>query len=293
MINETPIALVPGLSALASRYDLILCDVWGVIHNGVAAFMPAVEALARFRQQGGVVILVSNAPRPGAVIVEQLDRLAVLREAYDTIVTSGDITRDMMAGRPAGVVHHLGPPRDLPVFDGMPLRLGTIEEADYVVCTGLDDDERDTIADYRGRLERIRSRDLWMICANPDLVVERGHRLIPCAGAIAAAYEDLGGEVFWAGKPHRPIYEAALRRAAELREGRAVPAERVLAVGDAIRTDIAGAEAFGIDSLFIASGIHGRELELGSTPLTSPRVSAWAAGQTVRPRAVAERLLWG
>ena len=284
-------ALVEGLHPFADRYDLVLCDVWGVLHNGLKAYEAASDALVRFCRQGGQVVLVSNAPRPGAAIMTQLDGFKVPREAYDAVVTSGDLTRLAIQERLDKVVHHIGPPRDMPVYEGLAVRFGSIEEADYVVCTGFDNDETETVADYRVRLEAMLERGLLMVCANPDLVVERGPVILPCAGAIALAYEEMGGPVFYAGKPHGPVYDRALAVAAEL-SGRPVAKDRVLAIGDAIRTDIAGAAAFGIDSLLVARGIHGEELGVHRGPLVSSHVQDWIDRQPVKPTAIADALSW-
>ena len=284
-------ALVEGLKSFADRYDLILCDVWGVLHNGIKAYEAASEALTRFRQRGGRVVLVSNAPRPGAAIMTQLDGFKVPRTAYDAVVTSGDLTRLAIQERLDEVVHHIGPPRDMPVYEGLAVRFGSIARADYVVCSGFDNDETETVADYRLRLEAMLERGLLMVCANPDLVVERGPVILPCAGAIALAYEEMGGTVFYAGKPHAPVYDRALSVAAEL-SGRPVAKERVLAIGDAIRTDIAGAVGFGIDSLLVARGIHGEELGVHSGPLVSSHVQDWIDRQPAKPTAIADVLSW-
>ncbi len=280
-----------GLQPLAESYDLILCDVWGVLHNGVKAYEAASDALTRFRAKGGRVVLVSNAPRPGASVGTQLDGFRVPRSAYDAIVTSGDLTRLAIQERIDRIVHHIGPPRDMPIYDGLDVRFGSIEEADYVVCTGFDNDEEETVEDYRPQLTAMRRRNLLMVCANPDLVVERGHMILPCAGTIALAYEEMGGEVFYAGKPHRPVYERALAVASDL-TGHPIPKERVLAVGDAIRTDIAGAVGFGIDALMIARGIHAEELGLHRGDLVSDHVQDWVDRQPVRPTAFTEVLSW-
>ncbi len=280
-----------GLQPLAESYDLILCDVWGVLHNGVKAYEAASDALTRFRAKGGRVVLVSNAPRPGASVGTQLDGFQVPRSAYDAIVTSGDLTRLAIQERIDRIVHHIGPPRDMPIYDGLDVRFGSIEEADYVVCTGFDNDEEETVEDYRPQLTAMRRRNLLMVCANPDLVVERGHMILPCAGTIALAYEEMGGEVFYAGKPHRPVYERALAVASDL-AGDPIAKERVLAVGDAIRTDIAGAVGFGIDTLMIARGIHAEELGLHRGDLVSDHVQDWVDRQPVRPTAFTEVLSW-
>jgi HAD superfamily hydrolase (TIGR01459 family) len=277
-------------SALAAGYDAVLSDVWGVIHNGVAAFPEACDALARFRAGGGRVVLITNAPRPGAVVVKLLDRLAVPREAYDAIVSSGDVTRAVMAGRPGKAVLHIGPERDLPIFDGLGLHFVSLEQADYVVCTGLSDDEVETPEDYRELLGRMRARGLFMLCGNPDLVVERGERLVYCAGAIADLYHEMGGEVLYAGKPYRPIYDQALDQVAGL-DGRRPALDRVLAIGDSVRTDLKGATDLGIDCLFVTAGIHAEEL--GSRH--DPDVAALAkifADAGIAPKAVTRRLLW-
>ena len=282
---------VTGLSEVAPRYDAIFCDVWGVLHDGLTAPREAGEALSRFRAEGGQVILVSNAPRPGASVVRQLDRFGVPRGAFDTIVTSGDLTQAAIAERRMLVVHHLGPERDRGLFTGLELRFGTVEDSDYVVCSGLFDDEAEAVDDYRPTLARMRERGLLMICANPDLVVERGDRLVPCAGALAQLYEELGGEVFYAGKPHRPVYQAA-HALAEKAAGRPLALDRLLGLGDAIRTDIAGARGFGVDAMLVARGIHTDELRLREGSIVLSHVQDWIERQTARPTWVLERLIW-
>jgi len=282
--------LVDGFAALAPGYDAVLCDVWGVVHNGVAALAPAGEALTRFRRRGGTVLLVSNAPRPGAAVIRMLDRLGVPRSAYDDIITSGDLTREFIASHPPRRVFHVGPERDRGIFDGLDLHFGSVEDADYVICTGLFDDERETPEDYRVSLERMRARGLLFVCANPDLVVERGERLIYCAGVIADLYGRLGGEVLYAGKPHRPIYDAALARIAA-RRGAPVANARVLAIGDSIRTDLAGAAALGIDGLFVIRGIHAEELGQRGDP-DLDRLGGFFRDAGVTPKAVMRELAW-
>jgi HAD superfamily hydrolase (TIGR01459 family) len=292
-----PVPTIPGLSAIADRFDVILCDVWGVLHDGVRAHAGAGEALIRFRGlPGGTrprrVVLVSNAPRPWGGVQTILDGYGVPREAYDAILTSGDLTRSLLAGTPGARIHHLGPERDAPIFDGLDIRRVAAGEADAVVCTGLFDDTRETAEDYRPALEEWRARDVPMICANPDLVVERAGLLIPCAGLIAEAYAALGGRVTYAGKPYRPVYAAALDMAGAL-DGLAAPdPARVLAVGDALRTDIAGASAFGLPSLLVARGIHAEELGVSTEGATLGDVAEWLARQSVQPDAIIERLVW-
>jgi HAD superfamily hydrolase (TIGR01459 family) len=275
---------------LAAGYDAVLSDVWGVIHNGVASFPEACDALARFRAGGGRVVLITNAPRPGAVVVKLLDRLAVPSDAYDAIVSSGDVTRAVMAGRPGKSVLHIGPERDLPIFDGLGLRFVSLEQADYVVCTGLADDEVETPESYRELLSRMRARGLFMLCGNPDLVVERGERLVYCAGAIADLYGEMGGEVLYAGKPYRPIYDQALDRVAQF-AGRRPALDRVLAIGDSVRTDLKGATDLGVDCLFVTAGIHAEELGSRHDPDVAALAKIFADAGIV-PKAVTRRLVW-
>jgi HAD superfamily hydrolase (TIGR01459 family) len=195
-----------------------------------------------------------------------------------------------MAARPGKAVFHIGPERDLPIFDGLGLRFVPLEAADYVVCSGLRDDETETPESYRELLGRLRARNLFMVCGNPDLVVERGDKLVYCAGAIADLYGALGGEVLYAGKPHRPIYDEALNRIAALRGGRA-PHSRVLTIGDSVRTDLKGAAGMGLDCLFVTAGIHAEELGSRDRPnLTALNEIFAAAGAA--PKAVTRRLVW-
>jgi HAD superfamily hydrolase (TIGR01459 family) len=282
--------LTDRFAPLATRYDAVLCDVWGVVHNGVAAYADAVDALARFRAGGGTVILISNAPRPREWVVRSLDRLAVPRESYDGLVTSGDVTRAFLSGHPGETVLLIGPERDHSIFDGLGVAFGAVEAADYAVCTGLYDDEAETPEDYGDLLARMRQRALFMVCANPDLVVERGDRLVYCAGAIADRYANLGGEVMYAGKPHRPIYQEAFAQIAAAR-GAPVPLERVLAIGDSVRTDLAGAAQAGIDCLFVTGGIHAEDLGGRHAPDPGALAQMFAAAG-VAPAAVMRRLVW-
>jgi HAD superfamily hydrolase (TIGR01459 family) len=289
-LQMSPLALTPHFASLAPNYDVVLSDVWGVVHNGVAAWPRACEALTRFRAQGGVVVMISNAPRPGADVVHFLDHLAVPRSAYDGIVTSGDVTRAVVASRPKQAILHIGPEKDVGIFKGLDARFASVEDADYVVCTGLLDDDIETPEDYRPELERLRARNLFMVCGNPDLVVERGDRLVYCAGALADLYHSMGGEVLYAGKPYAPIYEQALAKAAELR-GKTAPRDRILAIGDSVRTDVKGAAERGIDCLFITSGIHAEELGGREDPAL-PTLERIFAEAGTRATAVTRTLVW-
>jgi HAD superfamily hydrolase (TIGR01459 family) len=283
-------SFIERFSPLAPHYDVLLCDVWGVVHNGVAAFPEACDALARFRAGGGTVILVTNAPRPGQGVQRILDQFGAPREAYDAIMSSGDVTRSIIASRRGERVFHLGPQRDVPMFTGLDAQMSPLETADYVVCSGLFDDTTETPESYRGMLAAMRERALFMVCANPDIVVERGATLVYCAGAIAELYITLGGEVLFCGKPHAPIYEAALAKAAAVRGG-ATPHARVLAIGDSVRTDLTGAAAFGLDCLFVTAGIHAEELGNREAPDRKALEGIFAAAG-VEPKAVTRRLVW-
>src|SRR6266568_4433617 len=264
-------------ATLAGDYDVVLCDVWGVVHNGVIASTEACDALARFRKHGGTVVLITNAPRPGAAVARlTLDRLDVPRAAYDGIVSSGDVTHALIAARAGARVFHIGPERDLGLFDGLDAPIAPLEDADYTVCSGLIDDTVETPQDYQDLIARMRARALAMICANPDVVVERGDQLVYCAGAIADLYAAAGGEVVFAGKPYRPIYEQALALAQAAR-GKPVVHDRVLAIGDSVRTDVKGAAAFGIDCLFVIAGIHAEELGGRSDPDAAALAGIFAA----------------
>jgi HAD superfamily hydrolase (TIGR01459 family) len=256
----TSLTIAERLRDLVDGVDVLLSDIWGVVHNGLVAFPEACKALHTFRSQGGTVILITNAPRPADSVQRQLRKLRIADETYDAIVSSGDLTRNFVASHPGKKMFWVGPERDSSIYRGLDPQITPLAEADYIVCTGLFDDETESAENYRAMLEQARARKLPLVCANPDIVVERGDRLIYCAGAIAELYRELGGEVIFYGKPHRPIYERAIALAAERRD-RSISLERVLAIGDSVRTDLAGAQAFGIDCLFVTRGIHSEEFE--------------------------------
>ncbi|AGK58849.1 HAD-superfamily hydrolase [Hyphomicrobium denitrificans 1NES1] len=250
------IPVLQSIAPLAATADLWFVDIWGVMHNGVRPYASSVAACEAFRERGGTILLVTNSPRPRESVGRQLDGIGVARSAYDGIVSSGDVSRSLVedwAGKP---ILHIGPERDLPIFANLQATPGaSVDDAAVAVCTGLYDDEQETPADYALMLANLKSRNVPMICANPDQKVERGGRLIYCAGAIARAYEALGGNVSYAGKPFQPIYDLALEIGSDMR-GKPVVKDRVLAIGDGVATDIAGASSVGIRSVFIASGVH-------------------------------------
>jgi len=283
----TPIPILESAEVLQGRYPVWLCDIWGVLHNGVAAYPYSSDALIRYREGGGTVVLITNAPRPHRSVARQISELGVPGQAYDAIVTSGDVTRALIEAEAGHGLYHLGPAHDRVLFEGLQVRLVEADLAEAVVCTGLFDDRTETPEHYRDALAAMRAKSLPMICANPDIVVERGSSISYCAGALGAAYESIGGTVAYAGKPKAPIYEAALAMASHLR-GQAVTRREVLAIGDGLKTDILGAYDYGIDALFVASAIH-----LDSrTGLTAASLAALFAGQASRPIAAVERLSW-
>lgn len=270
---------IQTLGEITDGFDVILSDVWGVLHNGVSAFPDAAIALRSAREAGKTVVLITNSPRPAPGVIAQLRVLGVPDEAYDRIVTSGDVTRGLIAEGPRKVFL-LGPQRDMPLLEGLDVEVVGEADADSVVCTGFFDDETETPEDYTEMLKGFIARNVPMICANPDLVVERGERIIPCAGAMAAYYEQLGGEVRIAGKPHAPIYEACLAAAKEVRG--AFAKDRVLAIGDGMPTDVKGAIASGLNLLYISGGIHVAEYTLnGQTD--EALLNAYLKGQGASP----------
>ena len=279
--------MTDSLDEIAGGYSALLCDVWGVVHNGERAFAEASAALARARAKGLAVVLITNAPRPHPDVEAQLAALGVPRDAYDRVVTSGDVTRDLIAEGPRRVFH-IGPDRDLSIYDGLDVELCEEPEASAAVCTGLFDDESETPEDYSDLLRRLRARNLPFICANPDIVVERGDRLIWCAGALARDFGQLGGRTLISGKPHRPIYEAALKAAGDVL-GRDVSAADVLAIGDGVLTDLKGASQNDIDALYVSGGIHARDYGETLEP-DLPRLAAFLEKHGHEPVAVIPRL---
>ncbi|HFC04063.1 MAG TPA: TIGR01459 family HAD-type hydrolase [Rhizobiales bacterium] len=250
---------------LSARYQIWLCDIWGVVHNGVQCFPDTCKALANHRDDGGVVILITNAPRPSPAVVDQLNGLKVPGNCYDAIATSGDVTRELVSAHRGGKVFFLGPERDFPLKEGLPVEWSPVAEADAVLCSGLYDDKTEQPEDYDGLFEEMLDRNLKMICANPDVVVQFGDRLIPCAGTLAKHYEEMGGKVEMAGKPYPPIYELAISRASDA-TGYDVDRSQVLAIGDGMQTDIAGGRNNGLAVAFISGGIHDEEIGTGGSP---------------------------
>ncbi|MGD9980933.1 MAG: TIGR01459 family HAD-type hydrolase [Hyphomonadaceae bacterium] len=271
---------IVSIDEIADRYDAVFCDVWGVVHNGRRAYPAACAALQRLRRAGKHVILITNVPKPRGPIPAQLDRAGVPRDAWDAIVTSGDAIRAALAERAPGPMFKIGPDDyDRTLWEGLGLAQAPLAQAAFVAISGLNRDN-ETPADYAAVLRDAKARDLDLICANPDIVVQYGERMIWCAGAVAQEYEDLGGRVIMAGKPHPPIYDLA-RKELDAISGRRIDSARILCIGDGVVTDIAGANAQGLDSLFIAAGIHGEELWTDGK-LDPAKVDAALAAESVR-----------
>ncbi|WP_209739876.1 TIGR01459 family HAD-type hydrolase [Aureimonas populi] len=279
--TASALAAIGTLGEIVGNYDAILCDVWGVVHDGVVKSPEAEAALIAARGKGLEVVLVTNSPRLSAGVQAQLDALAVSRQAYDRIVTSGDATRVLIQQGPRRLFH-IGPARDADIFEGLDIELVGEEEAQAVVATGLTDDESETPEDYAGLLARMAARGLPFVCANPDIVVHRGERLVYCAGALGRGYGEAGGTVRLAGKPHRPIYEVALA-------GLKHPNPRLLCIGDGLFTDVAGAAAIGADALFVREGIHRDELRAADGDVAA--LAAELAGRGVAARYVIPQLV--
>lgn len=279
--------IIESLSQIGTQYDVLFCDLWGCLHNGKQPYPAAVAALQAFRQGGGRVCLMTNAPRPRAYVIAQLDRMGVPRDAWDLVVSSGDAAQDaMFAGAVGRKVWHIGTGKDDGFFDDIPPECADapavtrvpLEEAEGIVCTGPFDEMNEAPEDYRTRLMLARERGLTMLCANPDVVVDMGDARIYCAGALAEFYEDLGGRSLYFGKPHPPIYDRA-RRLMQLSDN-----ARILVVGDGIRTDVKGAVAEGIDCLFVTGGLaaeaFGPDVENPDPAL----LSEWLAIQQLEPQ---------
>lgn len=280
--NDTAFKGISGLGQIADDYDALLCDIWGVIHNGREPFMQACEALERFRADRGPVILISNSPRPSSAIPQQFAEVGIIGKIYDAIVTSGDSTIDELSRRAPGPVFKLGPDRDDVLYENLEMNFCELEDAAFISCTGLFNDETETPEDYIEMLTKARDSGIPMVCANPDIRAKRGDQLIYCGGALAQVYEKMGGETIYTGKPHEPIYRLSR---AWLREvtGYDITADRILAIGDNIHTDLLGAQREDYDCLFVADGVHaGNEAKL-KTLLGEHGISA---------KYMADKLMW-
>lgn len=285
--------ILAKLADIAPRYDAVLCDLWGCLHNGVTPFPAAVAALQAFRAQGGKVVLLTNAPRPKPSVVAHLDAMGVPRDVWDEVVTSGDAAQyAMLAGAVGRRVHHIGADKDEPFFTTFsddlqafaatqpPITRVALADAEGIICTGLADDLTETPADYRAQLLLGKTKGLPMLCANPDLVVHWGDKLLYCAGALAADYEEMGGTALYFGKPHPPVYDLARRRLAALglRDDAAL-----LAIGDGINTDVQGGLGEGIDTLFVTGGIAVDEFGPDADNPDATLLNRWLEAKQLSP----------
>ncbi|MEL6954209.1 MAG: TIGR01459 family HAD-type hydrolase [Pseudomonadota bacterium] len=282
------VEIISDLAEISARYDAVLCDLWGCVHDGVTAFPEAIAALQTYRAQGGTVLLLTNAPRARAVVAEHLAQLDVPDTAWDVIATSGDSARAaMFQGAVGQRIYFIGEaPRDLHFFDPMslvadaaPIERVALEDAEGIVCTGPFDPTADPDT-LRPQLLHAKTRGLKLLCANPDLVVDRGARREWCAGKVAELYTEMGGESLYFGKPHPPIYDLARQRLMQF--GRDVPDDRILAIGDGMGTDIAGGAGEGIDTLFVTGGLARQETATQTHP-DAAKLDAFLATGDVHP----------
>ncbi len=289
--------IIDSLADIGAQYDVLYCDLWGCLHDGRTLYPAAVSALQAFRQRGGAVVLMTNAPRTRHAVARRLERMGLPRNAWDVIVSSGDATQEaMLLGAAGRKLWHLGPEKDDDLFTEIPEALAdqppiarvSLEEAEGIICTGPFDDYNDKPEDYRGRFLSAKVRGLKMLSANPDIVVDVGETRIYCGGALAQLYTEIGGEVLAFGKPHPPIYDLARRRLAAM--GLNHDSDQVLAVGDGILTDIAGAQAEGIDALFVTGGLEASRFGPDALMPQAAPLRDWLAEQSRAPRYAIGRL---
>lgn len=282
--------IIQSLSEVSGDYDAILCDLWGCYHDGITPYEAAVDACRAFRQRGGRVVLLTNAPRPAESVRRFLNQIGAPPESYDAIVSSGGAARAAIrSGRFGDRIHYLGPARDLHMLTDLGLEPAPVDEAGAVLCTGLVDDKSESPEDYAGLLGRMAERRLPFLCANPDMVVDRGEERLWCAGALARAYEAAGGEVVWFGKPHRPVYERCFEVLEEL-VGQPVPPDRILAIGDGIATDVEGGVRSGLDVVFVTGGLAAAELGSDPEHPGPDRLQRFLADHDLSPRYAMGRL---
>ncbi len=292
--------IIRSLADLTGRYDAVFCDLWGCLHNGKTAFPNAVAALQGFRATGGTVVLLTNAPRPKSSVITQLDGLGVPRDAYDLVVTSGDAAQmGMLSGAVGRKVHFIGAEKDEVFFTDFaedlaafaptqpPIQRVALKDAEGIVCTGLADDQTETPDDYRAALLLGKTLGLPMLCANPDIVVDMGDKRLYCAGALAQAYEEMGGTALYFGKPHPPIYDLARRRLGEV-SGLSDP--QILCIGDGINTDVQGGMSEGLDTLFITGGLEAEQFGADVENPDQSKLDSWLDRRELSPTFAMGRL---
>ncbi len=285
--------IIANLADLGTRYDAVFCDLWGCLHNGKTPFPTAVAALQGFRAGGGKVLLLTNAPRPKSSVIKQLNAMGVPRDAWDEVVTSGDATQSAMLNGAVGrKLYFIGAAKDEVFFTDFaddladlvasqpPILRVPLAEAEGIICTGLADDLTETPDDYRAVLLQCKINDLPMLCANPDVIVDFGDKRLYCAGALAEAYETMGGTVFYFGKPHPPIYDLARRRLSALTGGKDM---QILAIGDGVTTDVQGGMSEDIDTLFVTGGIAASEFGPDPSHPDKRLLDQWLAAKSMSP----------
>ncbi len=285
--------IIANLADLGTRYDAVFCDLWGCLHNGKTPFPTAVAALQGFRARGGKVLLLTNAPRPKSSVIKQLNAMGVPRDAWDEVVTSGDATQSAMLNGAVGrKLYFIGAAKDEVFFTDFaddladlaasqpPILRVPLAEAEGIICTGLADDLTETPDDYRAVLLQCKINDLPMLCANPDVIVDFGDKRLYCAGALAEAYETMGGTVFYFGKPHPPIYDLARRRLSALTGGKDM---QILAIGDGVTTDVQGGMSEDIDTLFVTGGIAASEFGPDPSHPDKRLLDQWLAAKSMSP----------
>ncbi|MCB1394696.1 MAG: TIGR01459 family HAD-type hydrolase [Rhodobacter sp.] len=289
--------LIDSLAEIAAPYDVLYCDLWGCLHNGKALFPEAVAALQAFRRKGGAVVLLTNAPRTRHSVKRRLDQMGLPEDAYDVIAASGDATQvAMLQGAAGRKLWHLGPGKDEDLFtmipdwlqDQPPIERVDLDQAEGIICTGPFDEFNEVPEDYRARFLSAKVRGLTMLNANPDLVVDFGDTRIYCSGALAQLYEEMGGEVLSFGKPHPPVYDFARSQLAAL--GISYDNDAVLAIGDGVRTDIRGAQAEGIDAVFVTGGLEAHRFGDDPARPDPARLQAWLVAEDLHPRYAMGRL---
>lgn len=250
--------IIDKLANISQNYDALFVDLWGCLHNGIEPFASAVDALKGY---SGKVVLLTNSPRPNTGVIPQLEQIGVPADIYDGIVSSGDSAQFAMASGVVGhKIYHIGPERDLGFFEGIDVELVSLEDAEGIVCTGLCEDRSETPDDYRLTILTGVNRGLKLLCANPDITVDVGDQRIYCAGALAQAYAEAGGESLYFGKPHLPIYQLAYKRLAEI-AGHTIDTDRILCIGDGVNTDIRGGVSENLDTLFITGGLAATDID--------------------------------
>ena len=287
--------IITALSEISANYDALFVDLWGCLHNGITAFPSAVKAMQEYRASGGLVVLVTNSPKPRAGVEAQLAQFGVPEDAYDTIATSGDSARAaMFRGLVGEKVWFMGEwARDAGFFEPLeiidnpaPIERVELKEAEGIVCCGPFDPQADPEVN-RPEFLYAKQKGMKLLCANPDIVVDRGETREWCAGALARLYTEMGGESLYFGQPHPPIYDLAYRRLAAL--GRDIDRSRILAIGDGILTDIAGAQGEDIDSLFISGGLAAVETKTDEHP-DAQALETYLAAQQAHPSFTIGRL---